>query len=171
VGCHEPVGATAPAARETLALARGPSKIQPGPDGTQPMSYTRLVQPVLDKHCVRCHDGSEGKDKSPLVLTGEETKTFTRSYDSLKGYLRWHEWGGKSISQVATVPGRIGADESRLTQVLTDATHAPAMKLSDDDRQRLYVWLDGNVPFYGTYGADEQAAQKRGDAVPPPAVQ
>jgi hypothetical protein len=27
------------------------------------------------------------------------------------------------------------------------------------------------VPFYGTYGAEEQAAQKRGEAVPPPAVQ
>lgn len=171
VGCHEPVGATAPAARETLALAREPSKIQPGPDGTQPMSYTRLVQPVLDKHCVRCHDGSEGKDKSPLVLTGEAAGVFTRSYDSLKAYLRWHEWGGKSISQVATVPGRIGADESRLTQVLTDATHAPEVKLAGEERERLYVWLDGNVPFYGTYEADAQAAQKRGEAVPPPAVQ
>jgi hypothetical protein len=31
--------------------------------------------------------------------------------------------------------------------------------------------MDGNVPFYGTYGKEEQAAQKRGEPVPPPAVQ
>jgi len=169
VGCHEPPSAT-PAAQQTLALARGPSPILPGPEGTQPMSYVRLVQPVLDKHCVRCHDGSAGADKSPLVLTGEATGDFTRSYDNLKGYLRWYEWGGKSISGAATLPGRIGADESRLTKVLADAAHAP-VKLPDEDRLRLYVWLDGNVPFYGTYEADAQAAQKRGEAVKPPEVQ
>jgi len=169
VGCHEPTSAT-PVAQGTLALARGPSAIQPGPDGTRPMSYTRLVQPVLDKHCVRCHDGSTGTDKSPLVLTGEAKGDFSRSYDSLKAYLRWYEWGGKSISQTTTQAGRIGADESRLTKILADATHAP-VKLPNEDRLRLYVWLDGNVPFYGTYEADAQAAQKRGEAVQPPAVQ
>ena len=134
------------------------------------MSYVRLVQPVLDKHCVRCHDGSTGADKSPLVLTGEPTGDFTRSYDNLKGYLRWYEWGGKSISGAATLPGRIGADESRLTKIMADAAHAP-VKLPDEDRLRLYVWLDANVPFYGTYEADAQAAQKRGEAVKPPDVQ
>jgi hypothetical protein len=170
VGCHEPPGTT-PAAQQTLAMARGPSAIQPGPDGTRPMSYARLVQPVLDKHCVRCHDGSTGQDKSPLALTGEPKGDFSRSYDSLKAYLRWYEWGGKSIAGVATPPGRIGADESRLTKILADATHVPAVKLADEDRLRLYVWLDGNVPFYGTYEADAQAAQKRGEAVPPPEVQ
>jgi len=169
VGCHEPTSAT-PVAQGTLALARGPSAIQPGPDGTRPMSYTRLVQPVLDKHCVRCHDGSTGTDKSPLVLTGETKGDFSRSYDSLKAYLRWYEWGGKSISQTTTQAGRIGADESRLTKILADATHAP-VKLPNEDRLRLYVWLDGNVPFYGTYEADAQAAQKRGEAVQPPEVQ
>ena len=170
VGCHEPPGAT-PAAQRTLAMAREPSQIQPGPDGTRPMSYARLVQPVLDKHCIRCHDGAAGADKSALVLTGEPKGDFSRSYDSLKAYLRWYEWGGASISQTSTPPGRIGADESRLTKILTDATHAAAIKMPDEDRLRLYVWLDGNVPFYGTYEADAQAAQKRGEAVMPPEVQ
>ncbi len=170
VGCHEPVG-RASAARPVLAQARAPSAIQPGPDGTRPFSYTRLVQPALDRNCVRCHDGSVGPDKSPLVLTGEPTNSFTRSYESLKPFIRWHEWGGASISQAVTRPGHLGADESRLTQVLADAKHAPHVKLTAEDRERLFVWLDGNVPFYGTYGPDEQAAQKRGEAVPPPEVQ
>jgi hypothetical protein len=170
VGCHEPAGA-APASRRPLALARPPSKIEPGPDGTRPFCYPRLVQPVLDRSCVRCHDGTEGPDKSPLVLTGEPEGPFSRSYNSLKPYLRWHEWGDASIAQAVTRPGRIGADESRLTKVLADATHTPKVGLSDEDRARLYVWLDGNVPFYGTYDPDAQRRQKNGEAVSPPAIQ
>jgi hypothetical protein len=171
IGCHERSVTAAPASRPTLATARGPSAIQPGPDGSRPFSYPRLIQPVLDRNCVRCHDGSEGKDKSPLVLTGEPAGVFTRSYESLKPFLRWYEWGGASISQVATPPGRIGADESRLTKILEDATHAAGAKLSAEDRQRLYLWLDSNAPFYGTYGPQEQAAQLRGELVAVPQVQ
>jgi len=170
VGCHEPISA-APVPDQTLASARPPSAIRAGPDGTRPFCYPRLVQPVLDRHCVQCHDGEKGKDKSPLVLTGEAAGRFTRSYASLKPYLRWYEWGGASITGTVTRPGRSGVDESRLTKVLSDTTHAPTVRLPDNDRLRLYVWLDGNVPFYGTYGKAEQQAQRKGEAVPPPRVQ
>ena len=170
VGCHEPVGAT-PASTRPTAFARAPSAIKPGPDGSRPFSYPRLVQPVLDRHCVQCHDGSKGEEKSTLVLTGEADGPFTKSYATLKPYLAWYEWGGASISDAVTQPGHIGADASRLTKVLADARHAPKVKLPDEDRERLMVWLDGNVPFYGTYGKDEQARQRAGEAVPPPSVQ
>ena len=170
VGCHEPLRA-APIPARTLASARPPSKIEAGPEGTRPFGYPRLVQPVLDRHCVGCHDGSTGKDKSPLVLTGQATGTFSRSYESLKPYLKWYEWGAKSIAANVTNPGQVGADQSRLTQILADATHAPKLDLSEEDRMRLFVWLDGNVPFYGTYTQAEQDAQRKGQAVPPPQVQ
>ncbi len=35
-----------------IGPAPPPSSIEPGPQGTQPMSYPLLVQPVLDRHCV-----------------------------------------------------------------------------------------------------------------------
>jgi hypothetical protein len=35
----------------------------------------------------------------------------------------------------------------------------------------LYVWLDANVPFYGTYTEAERLAQLRGEPVSPPSVQ
>jgi hypothetical protein len=170
VGCHEPRGSISTNSRP-LAMRRPPSRIHPGPDGTRPWSYPRLVQPVLDRHCVQCHDGKEGEGKSKLVLTGESPGHFSRSYESLRPYVRWYEWGGSSITSIVTRPGRIGADESRLTQILDDNTHAESVKLSDEERRRLDIWLDGNVPFYGTYGEEEQLAQKMGKAVPPPALQ
>jgi hypothetical protein len=173
VGCHERPGTAPPGTlrvQQLMATGRPPSAIAPGPDGTRPFSYPRLVQPVLDRHCVRCHDGAANAP-SRLVLSGEPAGTFSRSYEGLKRFVRWYEWGGASIHQVVTVPGHGGADESRLLGILDDKDHKDRVRLSEDDRERLVLWLDANAPFYGTYSKPEQMAQRRGQAVPPPRVQ
>jgi hypothetical protein len=41
-------------------------------------------------------------------------------------------------------------------------------QLPDADRRRLYLWLDANVPFYGTYDHAQQLAQREGRSVPVP---
>lgn len=151
-------------------MRRPASRLQPGPDGTQPSSYPRLIQPLLDRHCTGCHGSDPTAAKGQLTLTGEPTKDFTRSYDNLKPIVRWYEWGGASISQIATRPGHAGADESPLTRILSDATHAP-LKLPESERRRIYLWLDANAPFYGTYEKAAHVAQRKGEAVPPPRVQ
>jgi len=171
VGCHETPGTASPTRPDLLALRREPSPIAPGPSGTQPLSYPLLVQPVLDRHCVRCHDGSQGELKATPVLTGEPKGSFTRSYESLKPYVRWYEWGGASIQEIGTRPGHIGADESRLLRIIQDKTHAEHVNLPKDDYLRLCIWLDGNVPFYGTYEKEAQLAQQAGHIVPPPSIQ
>jgi len=170
VGCHEPVG-TSPDRREVMALRRPPSAITPGPDGSQPFCYPRLVQPVLDRHCVACHDGTKGTDKSSLVLTGDPAGTFTRSFESLRPFVRWYEWGGSTIGNIITRPGQIGADASPLLRTLADPTHSAHVQLSTEDRLRIHVWLDGNAPFYGTYSEEEQRMQQKGKPVPLPRVQ
>jgi hypothetical protein len=171
VGCHEAKGSAAPR-RTPAALARGPSAIAAGPEGTRPFCYPRLVQPVLDQHCTRCHDGTSGAGKSRLVLTGSPDGQFTRSYNSLRPFVRWYEWGGESIAGPVTRPAHMGADESRLTAILADVTHRGELKFTADDRQRLNIWLDGNAPFYGTYDQGPlRQQQQAGTAVPPPAVQ
>lgn len=170
VGCHERPGTVA-ASRALLAVRRPPSAIAPGPEGTRPLSYPLLVQPVLDRHCVRCHDGQAGPGKSELALTRQVQDEFTRSYQNLKPFVRWNEWGGASLNPTATHPGRGGADQSPLTKVLDDANHASQLDLPEADRRRLYLWLDANAPFYGTYTQPERLAQLQGEAVPPPRVQ
>jgi hypothetical protein len=170
VGCHEPPGSAAPTS-PVLAMQRDPSRLVPGPAGSCPLSFPLLVQPVLDKHCVRCHDGQEGTGKSKLALTSEPAKAFSRSYAGLRPYLRWYEWGGASISQVATHPGRIGADESPLAGILEDDTHRRELQWNDAERGRIYLWLDANVPFYGTYNPEEQLAQRQGQSISAPREQ
>jgi hypothetical protein len=172
VGCHQPrnLAVTTQKSRP-VAMRREPSQLKAGPEGTQPFSFPILVQPILDKSCVNCHDGSPGPDKSKLVLTGEPMGEFTKSYESLKPYVKWYEWGGASIEPIITRPGKIGSDVSPLTGILSDAVHRQSVKLDDSELRRLYIWLDGNVPFYGTYESDVRLAQKNGQSVPPPTLQ
>ncbi|MCI0534470.1 MAG: hypothetical protein L0Z50_04515, partial [Verrucomicrobiales bacterium] len=52
-GCHAPAQRSPPAlATMPLALRRPPSRLQADVDGSNPFSYPRLVQPVLDRNCV-----------------------------------------------------------------------------------------------------------------------
>jgi hypothetical protein len=145
VGCHEPPGEMAPR-RRAAAARRPPSIIQSGPDGTKPFCYPRLIQPLLDRHCIRCHDGSTGPDKSPLVLTGQQEGKFTKSYNNLKPYLRWP-------SDTVTRPGKLGADISPLTAILNGKAHREYAELPDEQSRTLYIWLDSNAHGPGSRSA------------------
>ena len=134
------------------------------------MSFVRLVQPVLDRQCGTCHDGTEGPGKSDLVLVDDGRGEFSAAYDNLKPYVRWYEWGGASISQIATRPGECGADASPLMAILEDENHGKVQWV-EEDRRRLMLWLDANAPFYGTYESEARLAQRQGKVVPVPLVQ
>ena len=168
IGCHEPQQQTPPV-RMPLALRRAPSAIQPGPPGSKPFNFVQLIQPILDRRCVRCHDGSD--QKIPIILTSQSEGHFSKAYHQLRPYLAFFEWGGASIDQIVTRPGRLGADMSRLSAVLDDPVHRQQVRLSDQERRTLYLWLDANVPFYGTYDRQLQAAQRRGENIPLPDLQ
>jgi hypothetical protein len=166
VGCHESTGRPpGKVPGRPLAAVREPSRLTSGPDGSMPWSYTRLVQPVLDRNCVACHDG-EAKTR----LTGRWSEPFSESYEALRPFVRWYEWGGASISQITTRPGEMPADVSLLGAVLEDENHA-GIEMAEADWRVLYLWLDGNASFYGAYSAPERFAQRKGDAIHPPDLQ
>ncbi|MGM0488014.1 MAG: discoidin domain-containing protein, partial [Planctomycetota bacterium] len=51
VGCHEPRQST-PTEQRILATRQGPSPIRLGPEGTWPLRFDTLVQPILDRKCL-----------------------------------------------------------------------------------------------------------------------
>jgi len=173
IGCHEPRHTTPAPAGGLLALARPPSQIQPGPDGSRPFSFPLLVQPVLDRHCVGCHnpDRREGN----LVLTGEPEGHFSTSYHALASRVPYAAWGGKPgdfrivNSEPTTQPGFFGARNSSLMRQLREG-HQNVM-LTDDDRERLVTWMDANALFYGTFDPADQARQLRGERIAGPALE
>ena len=170
IGCHEPPNTTVPT-RDVLALRREPSVLTPGPDGSRPFSFPRLVQPVLDQFCTRCHSPDAGSQFAKPDLTGFPQGEFTRSYVNLRPYLRWYEWGSGSISQIVTRPGELGADASPLLKILQDPTHQKAVTLDRPALTRLTLWLDANVPFYGSYESSKREEQRLGALINLPELQ
>ncbi len=168
-GCHEPKlaspreGGTMPS-----AMRRAPVKIAPEVDGSNPFNYPRLVQPVLDRHCVKCH--TKNKTKAP-DLTGTITGNngWTQSYVSLAGKygFYFHVTNGSINTGVhggsRTTAGKFGARASKLYQMLEAGHHK--VKLPAEDLHRIALWLDSNSEFYGAY--HNTAAQARGELVLP----
>jgi hypothetical protein len=173
IGCHEPRAAAPFQGRAPLALARGPSAIEPGPEGSFPLSYPLLVQPVLDQHCVSCH--RPARPDGGIVLTGHAQGKFTASYNALAPRVPYSDWGGKpgdfrvANSEPLTQPSFFGARNSSLMTLLRSG-HQNVL-LSQADLERLTTWMDANALFYGTFDAADQACQLRGEKIAGPKLQ
>jgi hypothetical protein len=139
-------------------MLRRPSTIEPGPDGSNPFSYPRLVQPVLDRHCVECHAKEE---KAMDLAAGNEDGHFFKSYENLRDYAFFYD--NASWTEPKTYPGRFGASASKLYQILRDDHYG--VELSSEEMKRLTLWLDCNSDFYGAY--DECERQRAGEIVVP----
>jgi len=171
VGCHERRD-VAPPNREGIASQRPPSRIRPGPDGSKPLSYPLLVQPVLNAKCVSCHGATD--PAGGVRLTGEPEGEFTVSYNALAPRVTIAQWyGGPEFvelnSEPLAKPDFFGARGSSLgALVLSDHYGA---KLSDDDIERLVTWMDANALFYGTFDPAGQARQRNGERIAGPGLE
>jgi hypothetical protein len=173
VGCHESRHTTPAPRGRARARQRPPSPLEPGPPGSQPLSYPLLVQPVLEKHCVRCHnpDIPDGG----VVLTGESEGRFTSSYLELAPRVSHSAWGGKpgdfriANSEPMTQPGFFGARNSSLMALLRRGHEQ--VDLAPSDWERLATWMDANALFYGTFDPANQSRQQRGETIAGPALE
>jgi len=161
LGCHEQKHhAPKQATRVPMAVQRAPSKLQKDVDGSNPFNYVRLVQPVLDRHCVDCHKENKALDLAGII---EGKNGWTRSYNNLaeKYGFYFHVSNGAINKGVhggsRTIPGKFGARASGLLAYV-DENHY-GVKLSDADFHRLVLWLDCNSEFYGSYENTEAQAQ------------
>jgi hypothetical protein len=173
-GCHEPKHRAPPGRRsEPLAVRRGPSRLQPDVDGTNPFSYPRLIQPVLDKHCTNCH--AKTPDKAPrldaerLLVAGKAymdlSTSYYASYVSLASKYGFYDYGGGGGRSHRTTPGEFGARASKLYRLL-DKGHYD-VKLSPEELHRICLWLDSCSLFYGVYEKEGGEAQLRGEVMHP----
>ena len=160
-GCHQPWPHAPATGALPIAMRRAPSPIRPDVDGSNPLSFPRLVQPVLDRRCVACHDK---EPKSPDMKAGDWKKNENRwytSYIKLKPYAFF--WDGDGWTTPTTIPGKFGARASKLYAILA-AGHYD-LKLPPDELRRIALWLDSNADFFGAY--ENTDAQARGEIVRP----
>ncbi len=172
IGCHESRSTAPPRDGQPLALARSPSVIEPGPPGSAPLSYPLLVQPVLDQHCVCCHNLEQ--PDGGIVLSDEPQGRFTASYNALAPCVPHSAWGGQPgdfrvvNSEPLTQPGFFGASGSPLMKLLRKGHEK--VSLTPADFERLATWMDANALFYGTFDPADQKRQLRGEEIAGPTL-
>ncbi len=148
VGCHESranAATTSVAANLTKAFQREPSNLEPWYGETRAFSYMAEVQPVLDKHCVKCHDFKDKAD-SKIVLAGDKGFAFNASYAELQstGFT-----GSIGAGPAGHMPAKTwGSHTSPLIKLL-NAGHYD-VKLDEESMARLCTWIDLNSPYYPT---------------------
>ncbi len=150
VGCHESQGMT-PTSKPAMAARKRPQEIKKFVADVRGYSYVRDVQPVLDKYCVGCHDGS--KPNRPYFKRGGEVyKTypkangFSQSYFDLMRYVRR---SGPESNQHMLSPLEFHSSTSELMQLLNKGHQG--VKLDKQSMDILRTWIDLNVPFHGVW--------------------
>jgi hypothetical protein len=160
-GCHaEPQrspGVTSTA--NPIAFQKAPARLKPDVDGSNPFSYARLVQPVLDRNCVNCH--AEKADKAPTLAREPIKKQWYASYMTLVPKFGFVNYG----DSYRTTPGHFGARASKLLPLLENGHYD--VKLSEEDLHRITLWLDCSSMFYGVYDKAGGEAQLRGEIIRP----
>ena len=163
IGCHEDRLKPAPPSRtkRPTAMKRPPSKLAPWYGPARNFSYATEVQPVLDKHCVRCHD--YGKEAPKINLSGDKGPAFSLSYTNLlaRSPAVWRRPapGAKKplISSVGAGPIKVippyswGARASSLVDLLRNDHGKEKVKLDAESIDRIVTWIDLNVPYYPSH--------------------
>jgi len=145
-GCHESQNIVTPNKR-TAAMGKTPTPITPffGPE--RPFSFKYEIQPVLDRYCAGCHDGSEDKkDRPNFADQSPGYRGFSKSYHALHPYVRRP---GPEGDYHLLKPMEFHASSSELFQMLEKGHHG--VEVDSDSMRKLYAWVDLNVPYHGTW--------------------
>ena len=147
VGCHENrVGDIPPTTAVPKAMRRKADTLKGWHGEPRLFCFQKEVQPVLDRHCVSCHDyGKKAGDK--LNLAGDRDAIFSTSYADI--------WSQGAVTCVGGGPAEIqpayswGSHPSKLVKKAR-AGHGRA-RLSAEELDRLITWVDLNAPYYFAY--------------------
>ncbi|MBM4092360.1 MAG: hypothetical protein FJ276_23490 [Planctomycetes bacterium] len=168
IGCHEQHSA-APPRQGGLALQRPPTELSPPPWGTESISYERFAQPVLDRYCVRCHQGQEPGAALPNLAPRPGHSVFKEPYLTLVGPAGWGNpvSGGQPGYGIAgAIPVESAYDQndpralttlrplqylagnSRLIDLAMSGKHYD-VQVDPVSLHRLIAWVDACCPFMG----------------------
>ena len=150
VGCHESRDQTPMANDVPIALQQGPSKLTPAPEGSWPLRFDRLVQPILDRNCVACHSpGHNNVAAAAFDLTGEN------AYQNLIAF------GEKDIEKLAfekdrSEVGQCPAQQSKLMALLANDPLHKDIALDADSLERLITWMDTYAHRQGSFSSSQE---------------
>lgn len=147
VGCHEermqtPVDGVA---QVLLASKRPASRLTPVTDVPDLFNYPTDIQPILDTHCVACHNPE--KRGGGIQLTGDLGPLYSHSYYWLSMLDQLGD--NRNRAQSNYPPYALGDAASPLMQKIRKGHHQ--VKLSDYEQKMVQYWLHAGAPYLGSY--------------------
>ncbi|MDZ7616528.1 MAG: hypothetical protein U1E05_05945 [Patescibacteria group bacterium] len=148
VGCHEArLQAPHVVPDNLMALRRPPSPVEPIADVPPVIDFPRDIQPILDRHCVECHNAD--RLEGGADFTGDRTRQYTMSYWEIRN--RNLVIDARNQPQGNYAPYSYGSVASRLMQLMDGGHHD--VRVSDAERKLVRLWIETSATYPGTYAA------------------
>jgi len=148
VGCHEQRTETPlPTAGNLMATRKPAVPVRPIEGIPRVIDFPRDIQPVLDRHCVKCHNPDRYTAK--VCLTGDKTGRYTISYRTIieRGLVN----DGRNRPQGNYEPYKYGSVASRLMKKIDGSHHD--VKVAQRERDLIRLWIETSACYPGTYAA------------------
>ncbi len=144
VGCHENQNQIV-IPRRVIASKKKPAALEAPEGGVRSFTFDLEIQPILDRSCVACHDGTR---EGIMDLTGgkKDKLGFGTSYINLHPFV--HRQGGEGDLAVLK-PYEYHPNTSELVRLLKKGHHG--VSLSDKDWRTIYQWIGFNAPYRGNF--------------------
>ena len=168
VGCHENKSEVPPVRTTTLAMKTGPQSLEPFYGPPRGFSFNKEIQPILDRHCIKCHNGAETE---PFDLSGSHVidrtskRKWSQSYLALtqarpegksnQAYYKGNQdgelvnWINNMSVPTMLPPYYKGAAKSKLIAILEQGHED--VELSPEEMEKIACWIDLLVPYCGDY--------------------
>lgn len=146
IGCHEPRSQSPePITQPVLAaLQRPPSVIAPFDGLPDVLDFPRDIQPILDRHCVACHNYQQ--PDGGVLLTGDLGPHWSHSYFHLLAYRQVSD-GRNGLGNYP--PREIGSAASPLLDKLAPSHYG--VQVDPAEWRTVWMWIESGAPYAGSY--------------------
>ena len=157
IGCHEERTETPGADdRGRLLRAMHTQPVDPEPVAGVPeiFDFPRDIQPILDKHCLKCH--THGREEGGFNVSGHWGPLYPIGYIQMS----WRQlFGDNRIilpysqhSKSNFEPYEIGTGSSRLLKLIEEEHEG--VDMPENERTIIRHWLDAGANHAGTYAVN-----------------
>ena len=151
VGCHENRTETAGADEKNRLLTlmeNAPDEITPIEGVPEVFSFTRDVQPILDKYCLECHNPD--REEGGFNISGHWAPLYTIGYAQMSWLRLFGDNRNRAMSNFE--PYEIGSGSARLLKLIDE--HHGGVQMTAEDRKTISFWIDAGANYTGTYAGE-----------------
>jgi formylglycine-generating enzyme required for sulfatase activity len=157
IGCHERPSDT-PRPQIALAARREPRHLTPWHGPARGFDFEREVQPVLDKHCVKCHDGGGGnetaKRRNGETATHELADSPSRRFPVSSAPSAPSAHAAPDLRSATLATNYVGR---RISQMGIDRLH-PKMRADTQGILKYTPAYDALIPYVRRVGIEDDVS-------------